>query len=121
MICAGDPLPPEPMAILPGLALRIGNELGNAFHRKRWIYLHDLRHAHNAPDRCGVADEIEVEVCEQGRIDRGVASRNEKRVTVGGRPNDRLGADVGTRARTVLNDELLAEAFRQPLTDQTCG
>ena len=48
-----------------------------------------------------------------------IAAGNEQRVTVGGRPDDRLGADIGAGAWPVLNDELLAEALGQPLADQT--
>ena len=43
----------------------------------------------------------------------------EQRVAVRGRSHDRLGGDVAAGARPVLDDELLAEALRQPLTGQT--
>src|SRR6516164_1064445 len=39
-------------------------------------------------------------------------------MAVGGRTHDRLGADVARSARPVLDDEWLAEALGQPLTDQ---
>src|SRR5262245_27244177 len=39
-------------------------------------------------------------------------------MAVGGGTHDRLGADVARSARPVLNDEWLAEALGQPLTDQ---
>ena len=72
-------------------------------------------------DRRGVADEIVVECLEQRRVDRRIAARNEQRVAVGGCPNDRLGADIGAGAWTVLDDKLLAETLREPLADQTRG
>src|SRR5262249_16524936 len=40
------------------------------------------------------------------------------RMAVRGRTRDRLGGDVARSARSVLNDEWLAKALRQPLTDQ---
>ena len=39
-------------------------------------------------------------------------------MAVGGRTRDRLSGDVARSARSVLNDEWLAEALRQPLTNQ---
>ena len=35
------------------------------------------------------------------------------------RPHDRLGADIAARARSIVDDELLAKLFRQELGDQT--
>jgi hypothetical protein len=45
---------------------------------------------------------------------------HEDRITVRLRAHDRLGTDVATRARAVLDDEWLPEPFREPLTQQTC-
>ena len=42
----------------------------------------------------------------------------QQRVAIRGRLGDRLGADVAAGAGAVLNDELLAEAIRQPLPHQ---
>src|SRR5262249_52423627 len=42
------------------------------------------------------------------------------RIAVRCRTRDRFGSDIATGARPVLDDELLAEAFRQPLAHQTC-
>jgi len=39
-------------------------------------------------------------------------------VTIRRRVHHRLGGDIGARARPVLNDELLAEPIRKPLTHQ---
>src|SRR5262249_47689856 len=45
--------------------------------------------------------------------------RDEKEcVAVGGRPDDRLRADIAAGAWPVLDNELLIEPLRQPLTDQ---
>src|SRR3954451_22007415 len=99
----------------------VGDELRNALHRKRRIHLHELGHADNAGDRRRVANEIEVQVLKQGRIDCGTAAGNEESVTVCGTPNDRLGADIAARAWTVLDEELLTEVLREPLGNQTPG
>jgi hypothetical protein len=42
------------------IGLGISDEFGNGFSRQRWIYNHDVEHAHDAGDRRNVADEIEV-------------------------------------------------------------
>jgi hypothetical protein len=47
-----------------------------------------------------------------------VATDDEQRVTVGRRSYDGFGADVAAGARPVVDDELLAQAFREPLRDQ---
>src|SRR5262249_46017304 len=43
---------------------------------------------------------------------------HEERIAVCRRTHDRLYADIATTARTVLDDELLTEALRQPLTNE---
>jgi hypothetical protein len=47
-------------------------------------------------------------------------SAKEQHVTVGGRTCDHFSANIAASAGTVLDDELLAESFGQPLTDQAC-
>ena len=56
-----------------------------------------------------VTDKIEVEGFEQGCVDGGSATGDEKSVTVCGCPYYRLGAEIPTGAWTVLNDKLLAK------------
>ena len=75
-------------------------------------------HAADARDRRDVADEIEIELVVERRVDRVRRSDQEERVAVRRRAHDRLGADIAAGARPVLDDELLAEPLRQPLTDQ---
>src|SRR5262249_59950149 len=43
---------------------------------------------------------------------------HEERVAICRRTPDRLYTDIATTARTVLDDELLTEALRQPLTNE---
>jgi len=102
---------------LARIGLGIGDELGNGFDRKRRIDHCDQRNAHETCDRHDVADEIEIELVVIGRIDGVGGGGQQQRVAVRRGTRDRLGRDVGRRARPVLDDELLTEPFRQPLSD----
>ena len=73
---------------------------------------------HDARDRRDVADEIEIELVVERRVDRVRRADQEERVAVRRRAHDRLGGDIAAGARPVLDDEWLAEPLRQPLTDQ---
>ena len=72
----------------------------------------------DARDRRDVADEIEIELVVERRVDRVRERRQEERVAVGRRTHDRLGANIVAGARPVLDDEWLAEPLRQPLSHQ---
>ena len=69
-------------------------------------------------DRRDVADEIEIEIVVERRVDRDRSGDQEERIAVRGRAHDRLGADIAAGARPVLDDEWLAEPLRQPLAHQ---
>src|SRR5215472_12413478 len=71
-----------------------------------------------ARDWRDVTDEVEIELVVERRIDCVRRSGPQQRIAVGRRTNDRFGADIGAPARTVLNDEWLAQALRQPLAHQ---
>ena len=73
------------------------------------------RRADDARDRRDVADEIEIELVVERRVDRVGRSDQEQRIAVRWRTHDRLGGDIGAGARPVLDDEWLAEPLRQPL------
>src|SRR5215831_14237395 len=88
----------------------IGNEFGDRLGRKRWIYQHYKRHPDDPGDRRDVADEIEVEFLIERRVTRVRPSNQEERIAVGRGAHDRFGGDIGGPARTVLNDEWLAQA-----------
>ncbi len=83
------------------------------------MYHHDQGTADQARDRCDVANEIEIELVVECRIDRVRRTDQEQRVAVRRRTHDRLGGDIAAGARPVLDDEWLAEPLRQPLTYQT--
>ena len=55
---------------LARIGLGIGDELGNGLGRNRWIHHHDIGHADDARDRRDVADEIEIELVVERRVDR---------------------------------------------------
>jgi len=103
---------------LARIGLGIGDELGDGFDRQRRIHLHDHRGAHDAGDRGDVAKEIEIEVVVERGIDHVRRRDQEQRVTVGQRMRRRFGAHIAAGARPVIDDELLAEPLRQPVTDQ---
>jgi len=69
-------------------------------------------------DRHDVADEVEIEIGVERGIDRVRGHDLQQRIAIRGCLRDRLGADVAARAGAILDDELLAEAVRQPLTHQ---
>src|SRR6266852_5309560 len=72
----------------------------------------------DAGNRRDVADKIEIEPFVERRVDRIRCANHEERMAVGRRTHDRLGCDIGPRARPVVDDEWLAEPLRQPLTHQ---
>ena len=79
---------------------------------------HDVDRAQQACDRFNITNEIEIKLGIERRVNR-VRRRDEKEcVAVGGRPYDRLRADIAAATRSVLDHEWLAKALRQPLADQ---
>src|SRR5262245_5584795 len=83
------------------------------------MYHHDEGCANDASDRRDVADEIEIELVVERRIDRVGRSDQEERVAVCRRAHDRFGTNIAARARPVLDDEWLAQPLGQPLTHRT--
>src|SRR5262249_21709423 len=79
---------------LAGVGLGIGDELGNRFDRHRGMHLYGKRVASNARDRRDVADEIEIELVVEGGVDRVHSNASEKRIAVGGRTYNGLGATL---------------------------
>ena len=85
------------------------------------MHLHHQGASDQSGNRRDVAHEIEVEPLVERCVDGICRADQQQRVAVRERFHHRFGADVGTRARPVLNDEGLAEPFRQPLAHQACG
>src|SRR5262250_997153 len=112
------PIAAGTLAVLDGIILRVGDELGNSCDRKRWIHLHDMRHTDDARNRRNITNEVVVEFFEQRCIDCCGSTDHEERIAVCRRTHDRLYTDIATTTRTVLDDELLTEALRQPLPNE---
>jgi hypothetical protein len=74
----------------------------------------------NARDWRDVADEMEIELAIERGVDRIHRSDQKERISVRGRVHDRLGGDIAASPWPVLDDELLAESLRQPLSYQAC-
>src|SRR6516225_11817923 len=94
------------------IGLGIGDELGDRRGWNRWID-HDLGKADDACDRCDVADEIEIELVVERRVDRTGYRAQQKRIAIRSCTDDRLSADVGAATRPGVDEELLAETLRQ--------
>src|SRR6478735_9051766 len=77
-----------------------------------WIHHHDGGLAANARDRRDVANEIEIEIIVERRVDRVRRIGQQEGIAVRGRAHDRLGSDVATGTRPVLDDKLLTEPLR---------
>ena len=78
---------------------------------------HRRRH-HDAGDRHHARQVIEIQMRIERGVDRVRRGDEEERVAVGIGVDRRLGGDVAAGAVAVLDDELLAERFRQRLGDQ---
>src|SRR3954466_1907272 len=98
-----------------------GNKLGNRLGGDRWVDHHDGGLAAYARDRRDVADEIEIEVVIERRVDRVRRIGEQQRIAVRRRAHARLGANVAAGAGPVLDDKLLTEPFGQPLRHRACG
>ena len=82
------------------------------------MYHDDVGIAADARDRRDVADQVEIELVVDRGVDRIHRSGHQQRISVWGRVHDRLGGDIAGRARPILDDKLLTEPLRQPLTHQ---
>ena len=80
------------------------------------MYDEDGHSAGDARDRHDIADVIELEITVKGRIPRVARTRQKERIAVRPGLRDRLGGEVAARAWPVLDDELLTEPLRKPLT-----
>src|SRR5215471_208657 len=64
------------------ISLGISDELGDRLGRNRWMHHHDVGHDNNAGDRRDVADEIEVELVIECRVERVRRSGHKERIAV---------------------------------------
>src|SRR5438874_13712576 len=90
----------------------ISYQFGYRLEGDRWIHRDDERHADNARDRSDIANEIEIKIVVERRVNRGRRTDQKKRVAVRGGTCDRLRADIAAGPGPILNDELLSEPLR---------
>src|SRR5262245_35114776 len=90
----------------------ICDEVRDRLDRKRGIYRNEVGQADDAAHWRDIADEIEVELVVEGRVDRVRCSDIQERIAVGRRTHDRLSANIAGAARSIFDDEGLAEALR---------
>jgi hypothetical protein len=102
--------------------VRIGLGVSDQFEarrgRNRRMHHHDEDVAADGCDRRDVAEENEREVVEEGRVDCAAQRDHDERIAIRRRSHDRLHGDIAAGAGSVVDDELLAEALRQPLADE---
>src|SRR5690349_7527198 len=79
---------------------------------------HDVWHTGNSRDRRDVAEKVEVESFIERGVDRTCVRDQQERVTIGICIYDQLRRDVAAPTWAVLDDELLTQASRQPLTNK---
>src|SRR5215467_12638626 len=101
------------------ISLGIGDELGNRLSWKRLTDLHDHGVASNPRNRRNVANEIKTQLVVERCTDRVMRTDQQNCIAIGGRVNDRLGSANAATSRPVLNYELMVEALREPLGNQT--
>src|SRR5262249_4786371 len=89
--------------------------------RRKGFDCKDKRDMANVGEGRDVGDEIELEILVEGGFYRVRRRGTEERVAIRGRVHDRLGRDSARGARPVLDDDLLTEPLRQPLTHQAGG
>src|SRR6516165_9042048 len=71
------------------------------------MYRQDMGRVVDACDRRDVADEIEIELVVERRVDRVRRTHHEQRISVCRRAHDPLGGDIAAATRPVLDDKRL--------------
>ena len=84
------------------------------------MHFQNDRNAIDRSDRRGVTNEIEFQIGIERCVDCVCRACHEKRVSVCGRTQAGLGADIAARARSIFDNEWLAEPLRQSLPYKTC-
>jgi len=103
---------------LAGISLGIGDKFRKRAGGDRRVSQKHHREADQSGDRRDVADEIEIELFVERRVDRVSRHHVEKRVAVRQSGHDRFGRDIAAGAGPLLDEERLAQARRKPLPDQ---
>ena len=106
---------------LAGIALGVGNELGNGLGGNRRMNRQDTGQASDACNRRDVSNEIELKSLIERRIDRRRRRDEQQGIAIRRRMHDGLGGDIGRRAGAVLHHELLTEPLGEPSAQQARG
>src|SRR5215470_7429650 len=103
---------------LVGVGLCVSDEFWNGVGRNRWIDLHDIGHAHDAGHRREVTHKIEIEPLIKSRVN-GIRWIDQKeRVAICRPAGDCLRGNISASTWAVLDNKLLGESLRQPLTNK---
>src|SRR5262249_54504769 len=97
---------------LARIGFDIGDELGNRSSRYRWIHFHHVRYTDDACDRGYVANEVEIELVIECRIDSIPRAHQEEGMAVCRCTHHRLSADIAAGTRPALDDEWWAKPLR---------
>ena len=103
---------------LAAIGFGVSDKFRNAFSGKRGTDNHRQPRTQHAGQRSDIAKEVEVCIGVERNVDCRRYCRIEKRVPVRRRADNRFRRYVAGGARAVLDDDLLTEPLRQPLTDQ---
>ena len=101
-------MPVDAKLILPGLALAYAINAGTVFAGNDGLTSMMWGVERDARDRRNVADEIEIELVVERRVDGICRNDLEQSVAVGGCPDDRLSSDIGgapVRSSTMIAGE----------------
>src|SRR5262245_1992992 len=101
---------------LARISFGMSNELRKRSSRNRRIDQHDKRRTYETCNWRNVADEIEAEFLVKAHVDRCRSCGKEQRVTIRHSLDDGFSTDIGTSSRAVLDDELLTQVLREPLS-----
>src|SRR5262249_60235037 len=104
-------------ADLAWIGFGVGNEFRNRLGRNGWVHRYQKGPLDDR-NGCDVADEIEIEVVIEGRVDCGSSIRTKERIAVSGRTYDCFGGDIAGGAWPVLDDECVTEPLCERLAHQ---
>ena len=99
---------------LARILLGIGDQVGERLHRKVWYRRDDQWRLGDEHDRHEIPLGVVSQALVHELVERDRRRRPEQpRMAVGSRLGDRRPTEIAARARTVFDDELLAEVFTQ--------
>ena len=97
----------------------MGCEFQKGLRGKKWIQHQDERQLNDGRNRRDVANEIVIEFVVKRCVDRVVRIDQEEGIAVRRSLHDHFGSNIPTGARSVVDDNRLAQSLVQPLADQS--